>query len=208
MTLQDKHLKIGLLLILMLVTAWSFIDPEDRFTWWMEAFPIFIGLPILIVSHEKFKLTTFIYCLLLLHAVILLVGAHYTYEKVPLGDWARLAFGFSRNHYDRLGHFAQGFVPALLGRELLLRTSPLRSGKWMFAILTLSVLGISALYELLEWQTALWKGEGAEAFLGTQGDPWDTQEDMATALFGALVALLLFSRLHDRFLKNHPNSGL
>jgi len=202
MTLQGKHLKIGLLLILMLVTAWSFIDPEDRFTWWMEAFPILIGLPILIVSHEKFKLTNFIYCLLLLHAVILLIGAHYTYEKVPLGDWAKQFFGFSRNHYDRLGHFAQGFVPALLGRELLLRTSPLRQGKWLFAILLLSALGISALYELLEWQTAIWKGEGADAFLGTQGDPWDTQEDMATALFGALVALLGFSRLHDRFLKN------
>ncbi|MDE1153649.1 MAG: DUF2238 domain-containing protein [Micavibrio sp.] len=167
----------------------------------MEAFPIFAGLPLLIVSREKIPLTCLIYCLLTVHAMILLVGAHYTYAEVPLGNWAKDYFHFSRNHYDRLGHFMQGLVPALLARELLLRTSPLKAGKWLFAIIVLSCLGISALYELLEWQTAVLKGEAAEAFLGTQGDVWDTQEDMATALFGAIFGLLAFGGWHDRQLQ-------
>ncbi|MBI1216206.1 MAG: DUF2238 domain-containing protein [Alphaproteobacteria bacterium] len=166
----------------------------------MEAFPVFIGLPILIVLREKFKLTNLIYLLLFVHAGILLIGAHYTYAKVPAFDWLRDHFHLSRNHYDRLGHFAQGFVPALLARELLLRSSPLRAGKWMFAIIFLSCMGISALYELLEWATSLATGTAADAFLGAQGDVWDTQEDMAMAGLGALCALAFFSRLHDRFL--------
>jgi len=200
--MKSKQLKIFLLLMLLLVTAWSFINPHDRFTWWMEAFPIFIGLPLLIVSHETIRLSNLIYCLLLLHAIVLLVGAHYTYAEVPLGNWAKDYFHLSRNHYDRLGHFMQGMVPALLARELLLRTSPLKAGKWMIAIILLSCLGISALYELLEWQTAIWKGEGADAFLGTQGDVWDTQEDMATALIGAICGLLIFARWHNRQLRD------
>jgi len=202
MALNDRYLRWFLLLSLLAVAIWSFINPHDRFTWWLEAFPVCIGLPILIVSHEKYKLTPLLYVFLFLHAVLLLVGAHYTYEKVPLGDWARDYFHFSRNHYDRLGHFMQGLVPALLARELLLRTSPLRPGKWMFALIVFSCLGISALYELLEWVTAVSQGDAADAFLGTQGDPWDTQEDMATALVGAVMGLLLFSGLQDRFLKN------
>ena len=133
--------------------------------------------------------------------VILLVGAHYTYAKVPLFDDLKDYFHFSRNHYDRLGHFAQGFVPAIIGRELLLRTSTIGRGKWLVAVIILGCLGISAAYELLEWGTAVWKGEGADAFLGTQGDPWDTQEDMLSALIGAVAALALMSGIHDRALR-------
>ena len=171
------------------------------FTWWMEAFPVFFALPVLIVTREKFQLTSLLYCLIWVHMVILLVGAHYTYAKVPLFDDLKDYFSWSRNHYDRLGHFAQGFVPAMVGRELLLRTSPLRRGKWLVAIILLSCLGISAAYELLEWGTAAMKGEAAEAFLGTQGDVWDTQKDMLMAFIGAVAALLTLSRAHDRALK-------
>jgi putative membrane protein len=199
--MKNMNLRQILFVLLLLAVAVSFVGAADRFTWWMEAFPVFIGLPILVVSREKFRLTNLIYVLLFLHALVLLIGAHYTYAKVPAFDWLRDEFHLSRNHFDRLGHFMQGFVPALLARELLLRTSPLRWGKWMFAIIALSCLGISALYELLEWATSAATGTAAEAFLGTQGDIWDTQKDMLMALIGALCALAFFSPLHDRCLK-------
>jgi putative membrane protein len=143
-------------------------------------------------------LTTLLCCLLAVHAVILMVGGHYTYAEVPLGFWVRDALGLARNHYDRLGHFAQGFVPAILAREILLRNTPLRRGGWLFFLVVCVCLAFSALYELIEWWTALISGEGATAFLGTQGDVWDTQWDMFLALVGALTAQLLLARVHDR----------
>ncbi len=139
-----------------------------------------------------------LYALLFVHGLILILGGHYTYAMVPLGEWMREAFGFARNHYDRIGHFAQGFVPAILAREILLRTSPLRPGKWLFTIVVAICLAFSAFYELIEWWTALIGGHGAEAFLGTQGDIWDTQNDMFQALLGAITAQLLLARVHDR----------
>ena len=189
--------------LLLLVTAAlvvSGIAPYDRTTWWLEIFPILIGAPILIATHRRFPLTPLLYTLLALHALILVVGGHYTYAQVPLGFWVQEAFGLARNHYDRLGHFAQGFVPAILAREILLRTSPLRPGKWLFVLVAAVCLAFSACYEFIEWWAALAGGESAEAFLGTQGDVWDTQWDMFLALIGALVAQLTLARVHDRAL--------
>lgn len=180
------------------VLIWSWIDPKDRFTWWLEAIPALVALALLIITAKRFPLTRLSYWLICLHAVVLLVGAHYTYAEVPAFDWLRDTLGQSRNNYDRLGHFVQGFVPALIARELLLRTSPLEPGKWLFALVTLGCLGISAAYELIEWLVAIGTGTAAEAFLGTQGDVWDTQSDMATALIGAVAGLLLLSWLQDR----------
>lgn len=201
---MSKINKLNKILLASLSAAllWSFYRPHDYFTWWMEAFPVFAGLAILFVTREKIKLTPLLYILLFIHALILLVGAHYTYAEVPLGDWARDIFGFRRNHYDRIGHLAQGFVPAMIARELLIRTSPLKPGKWMFTLIVLGCGGISALYEILEWFAALLSGEAAEAFLGTQGDVWDTQADMAMAFLGAAAALLLLSGKHDVQLKD------
>ncbi len=179
---------------------WSAINPHDRFTWFLEVFPVIIGLAILIGTYSRFPLTNLLYVLLVFHAIILLVGGHYTYAKVPLFDTIRDHFHFSRNHFDRLGHFAQGFVPAMIIRELLLRTSPLRAGKWLVAIIIFSCLGISATYEIFEWLVAVFTGEAADSFLGTQGDPWDTQEDMFFAFIGASTALITLSKWHDKFL--------
>ena len=181
-----------------LFTAATRVGARDPGTWWMEVAPTLIALPILALTLPRFRLTPLLYGAIAVHAAILAVGGHYTYAEVPLGFWVRDALGLARNHFDRLGHLAQGFVPALVARELLLRTSPLRRGRWLFALVTLSCLGISAAYELVEWGAAIWLGQGAEAFLGTQGDPWDTQSDMAMALIGALLAQLALGRLHDR----------
>lgn len=186
------------LVSLLGVTLWSAINPADRLTWWMEALPVLIAVPLLAATYSRFPLTGLAYALIWVHCLILLVGAHYTYAEVPLFNWLRDAFDMARNHYDRVGHFAQGFVPAIIARELLLRTSPLRPGRWLFTIVVLSCLGISAAYELIEWAAAALTGEAADAFLGTQGDQWDTQKDMALALIGAVSAQLLLSRLHDR----------
>jgi putative membrane protein len=178
--------------------ALSAVRPRDRFTWLLEVAPVVVGIPILVVTYPRFRLTPLVYRLLFVHATILVLGGHYTYAEVPLGFWARDAFGLARNHYDRLGHFAQGFVPALLARELLIRRSPLRAGGWLFTLVTCVALALSAFYELIEWWTALAMGEAAQAFLGTQGDPWDTQWDMFLALVGSLAAQLLLGRPHDR----------
>jgi putative membrane protein len=183
------------------VLAWSAVAPFDRTTWYMEAAPVFIALPLLLATHRRFPLTPLLASLIALHAAVLLIGAHYTYAEVPLFSWLRDAYGLGRNHYDRVGHFMQGFVPAIVIRELLLRTSPLRTGKWLFAIVVFSCLGFSALYELSEWLAAVVMGSAADAFLGTQGDVWDTQWDMFLAGVGAVVSLLALSRLHDRQLK-------
>ncbi len=188
-----------MLLVLALVAlVVSGIGPKDRFTWLLEVAPILIGVPILLATARRFPLTPLVQRLLFLHALILMLGGHYTYAEVPLGEWAKGAFGFARNHYDRLGHLAQGFVPAILAREILLRRTPLQPGGWLLTLTTSVCLAFSALYELIEWAMALATGEAATAFLGTQGDIWDTQWDMFLALCGALAAQALLSRLHDR----------
>jgi putative membrane protein len=177
--------------------AVSAIRPHDPFTWFLEVAPVFIGAPILVATRRRFPLTPLAYRLLFVHALVLMVGGHYTYAEVPAGFWVRDAFGLARNHYDRLGHFAQGFVPAIVAREVLTRRAGLAGG-WRFFLTVCFCLAFSAFYELVEWWTALATGEAATAFLGTQGDPWDTQWDMFLALVGALLAQLALGRVHDR----------
>ena len=193
-----SRLYTGLFVGVLVALAISRIAPFDVGTWWMEIGPILIAVPILLATRRRFPLTTLACVLLSIHAVILMVGGHYSYARVPIGDWVRDAFHWSRNPYDKLGHLAQGFVPAIVLREVLLRTSPLRPGKWLFALVTGVCLGFSALYELIEWLSAVLMGSGADDFLGTQGDPWDTQSDMLCALIGAIVAQLVLRGLHDR----------
>lgn len=200
---MDRRL-LWFLALLGPVFVWSAIGPRDRLTWWLEVAPVLIGVPLIVAVQRRFPLTSLLLVLVWLHAVILIVGGHYTYALVPAGDWAREWFGWSRNNYDKLGHFAQGFVPAILAREILLRTSPLRDrgdgrpSRWLGFLVVSVCLGFSAFYELIEWVAALLSREAAESFLGTQGYVWDTQSDMAWALGGALPALLLLSRWHDR----------
>lgn len=191
-------------LLLLVATAGvvvSGIAPVERGTWILEVAPVLIAAPILIATHRRFPLTPLAYRLLCLHALILCLGGHYTYAQVPLGYWMQDAFGWSRNHYDRIGHFAQGFVPAIVAREVLLRTSPLRPGKWLFFLVCCVCLAASAFYEFVEWWAALIGGDSAAAFLGTQGDPWDTQADMLMALLGAVLAQLTLSGVQDRELR-------
>ena len=179
----------------------SGLSPFDRGTWFMEVAPVFIGIPLLLATFRRFRLTPLLYRLIFIHALILIVGGHYTYANVPAGFWVQDLFDLSRNHYDRLGHLAQGFVPAILAREILVRTSALRPGRWLFFICISICLAFSAFYELIEWWAAVSLGESADAFLGTQGDKWDTQWDMCLALCGASLSLTLLGRLHDRTLK-------
>lgn len=176
----------------------SAINPYDRITWWLEVFPILIGVPILMATYHRFRFTPLAYRLVFIHALILMLGAHYTYARVPPGFWLQDLFDLSRNHYDRLGHFAQGFVPAILAREILLRQTPLVPGKWLFFIVASICLALSAFYEFTEWWAALAGGEAADAFLGTQGDVWDTQWDMFLALLGAISAQILLAHRQDR----------
>lgn len=192
------------LTLLAPVVIWSWIGPHDRFTWWLESAPAVVGVPLMIALQRKFPLSSLLLVLLWLHCVLLVVGGHYTYAQVPLGEWAKGWFGWTRNNYDKLGHFTQGFVPAILGREILLRTSPLKGSKWLGFLVVCACLAFSAFYELIEWFTAITSGEAANDFLGTQGDPWDTQTDMLWALIGAVAAVALFSRLHDRSLAKVP----
>ena len=189
---------IALLIVGAACLALSAIGAADRGTWVMEVFPIFIAVPVLVATARRFPLTPLAYRLIFVHALILMVGGHYTYAKVPLGFWMRDAFHLARNNYDRIGHFAQGFVPAIIAREIYLRRTPLTRGAWLFFIVTCTCLAISACYEFIEWGAAIAGGSAADAFLGTQGDMWDTQWDMFTALWGAIIAQLLLSRIHDR----------
>jgi putative membrane protein len=175
----------------------SGIGPHDRLTWLLEVAPVLIGVPILVWTRRAFPLTPLLYRLLFLHALILIVGGHYTYARVPLGFWVQDLLDLSRNHYDRLGHLAQGFVPAILAREIMRRRLPAVTGAWLFGLVVAVCLAFSAFYELVEWWSALLGGEAAESFLGTQGDVWDTQWDMFLALCGALAAQLLLVRVHD-----------
>ena len=194
--------ELMLLAIIAVVFVWSGISPHDRFTWVLEVFPIILGVPALIYVYPRFRFTPLVYTLIAIHAIILMVGGKYTYAEVPLGFWMRDAFGFARNHYDRIGHFAQGFVPAMVAREVLIRRSPLQGTRWLPVVVICICLAFSAFYELIEFWTALATGGGAEAFLGTQGDPWDTQWDMMLALIGAITALVLLGRVHDRQLRS------
>ena len=197
MASRSKALGAGLIVLLALL-AWSGLHPYGRATWLLEVIPIFIVVPILLASRRSFPLTTLLYVCIFLNALVLMVGGAYTYARVPLGfqvaDW----FGWQRNPYDKLGHLFQGFVPALAAREILLRGAYVRGRKMLAFLVLCVVMAVSASYELIEWGAALAMGQGADEFLGTQGDQWDTQEDMLCALIGASVALLLFGRWHDR----------
>ncbi|MDP1659347.1 MAG: DUF2238 domain-containing protein [Methylotenera sp.] len=188
--------------ILSVVFVWSAVAPTDRLTWWLEVAPVIIALPILFLSYKRFQFTQLAYFLILVHAIILLIGGHYTYAEVPLFDWLQESLDLSRNYYDRVGHFAQGFVPAIIAREIMLKKSPLQQGRWLFFITCCICLSISAVYEFVEWWVAVYEGGAAEAFLGTQGDVWDTQWDMFTALIGAIAAQLALARIHDKQLLN------
>ena len=189
---------LALLVLAGIALVVSGIGPTDRGTWWLEVAPVLIAAPLLWFTWRPFRLTPLVYRLIFVHALILMLGGHYTYAHVPLGFWLQDLFDFARNPYDRIGHFAQGFIPAMIAREILLRRSPLRPGKWLFFIVSCICLAISAVYEFIEWWAALILGQGAQEFLGTQGDPWDTQWDMFLALVGAVTAQLLLSRVHDR----------
>lgn len=191
-------LHIFLLVIITAGFVWSVIDPVDLTTWAMEIAPVGIVLPILALTYKSFRLTNLLYVLIALHALILMVGAHYTYAHVPLFDTLRDMLGGARNSYDGVGHFAQGFVPAIAAREILLRKSGIHSGFLLSLAIILACLGISALYEIIEWIVGVMMGQGAEEFLGTQGDPWDTQKDMALAGVGAFCAVLFLSKFHDK----------
>ena len=187
-----------LLFLCLAVLVISGLQPYDRLTWLLEVAPVLLAIPVLVLTFRRYQLTPLVYRLIFLHALILIVGGHYTYARVPLGFWLQDFFGFARNHYDRLGHFAQGFVPAIVSREILLRRFPVLRGGWLFFLVVCICLAISASYEFIEWWSALLGGESADAFLGTQGDVWDTQWDLFMALVGALTAQLTLSRYHDR----------
>jgi putative membrane protein len=188
--------------VFLLVLAWSAIQPFDRFIWWLEVSPALIAAGVLLLTRRRFPLTPLTYWLILFHCIILMVGGHYTYAEVPLFDWLAEVFNWQRNNFDKVGHFAQGFVPAIVAREILLRNSVVNGRIWLGFIIVCISLAISALYELVEWWVALLTGTAADAFLATQGDIWDTQSDMAWALFGAIVALALLGRWHDRQLQS------
>ena len=185
------------LVIFIGVFAWSVVEPLDAYIWVLEVFPAVIGLGLVLATYNKFRLTDLAYIMILLHCIILMIGGHYTYAEVPLFDWLQQQFDLARNYYDRVGHIAQGFFPAIIAREILLRLTPLEPGGWLFFIVTSICLAISAFYEFFEWWVALLTGEAADVFLATQGDVWDTQWDMFLAFCGAMAAQLIFTRLHD-----------
>ncbi|MEC4748325.1 DUF2238 domain-containing protein [Methylomicrobium sp. Wu6] len=193
--------KTGLALF-SVIFIWSGIYPKDYPTWILETFPAFFGMIVVISTRKRFPLTPLAYCLILAHSIILLIGGHYTYAEVPLFDTIKEIFGFERNNYDKLGHFMQGFNPAIVSREILIRNDVVRTRNWLNFMIVCFCLALSAVYEMIEWWAALFSEDGAEAFLGTQGYPWDTQSDMAFALAGATLALMTLSRAHDRQLTN------
>lgn len=226
---MDRRL-VWFIVLLAPVLGWSAVGPHDRFTWFLEVAPIFIFLPVVLALQKRLPLSSLLLVLLWWHSVILILGGHYTYARVPLGDWAMEWFGWERNNYDKLGHLAQGFVPAILVRELLLRTSPLggsrsfdasaqgglaqdtcsgKPSKWLPFLCVSVCLAFSAFYELIEWWVAVASGGAADDFLGTQGYVWDTQSDMGWALGGAILALVLLGRAHDRLLaRQGPHHGM
>lgn len=191
-------MRIAWIIVFMTVLIWSGILPADRMTWGLEVFPAVAGGLVLWFTRERFPLTMLVYVLILIHCIILMVGGHYTYAEVPIGDWMRDVFDGSRNNYDKLGHFAQGFVPVMIAREVVIRRNVFNSAGWRNFFIVSFCLGFSAFYELIEWWVALLSDEAADSFLGTQGYIWDTQSDMGLALLGAIVALLLLSKIHDK----------
>lgn len=196
---QGLNVKVlAWVLVFFSVLLWSAIGPADRLTWWLEVIPAIAGFAILALTRKQFPLTELLYVLILIHAVILMVGGHYTYAEVPVGDWLRDLVGGDRNNYDKLGHLAQGFIPAIITREILIRNKVVSSGRWLTFLVLCVVLAFSAFYELIEWWAALFSEEAADAFLGTQGYVWDTQSDMLWALCGGMISLATLSRLHDR----------
>jgi putative membrane protein len=199
--LNSTGLQSTWIVLFLGVLLWSGIAPKDYPTWWLEVFPALIGALVLWYTRLTFPLTRLTYVLILIFSIILMVGGHYTYAEVPVGDWVRDAFGGQRNNYDKLGHVAQGFIPAIIARELVIRKAVFNSARWRDFFVVSLCLGISALYELIEWWVALLSEDAADSFLGTQGYVWDTQSDMALALLGAVVALLLLGSWHDRQLK-------
>jgi putative membrane protein len=196
--MQGPRYPLALLAITIVLLALSGYKPYEMATWWMEVAPVIVAIPILLATYERFPLTPLVYTLIFVHACILILGGHYTYARVPLGFWVQEIFGFARNHYDRLGHLAQGFIPAIIAREILLRRTPLRQGGWLFFLVCCVCLAISAVYEFIEWWAAIIGGEGATEFLGTQGDVWDTQWDMLMALIGSILAQVSLARLHAK----------
>ena len=201
MTTVSRREGVLLLAIVVAALVWSAIGAKSLGTWALEVVWVFLGAPLVLAFRERFPLTRLVCWLLVLHAVVLCYGGHYTYAETPIGDWFREQFDLSRNHYDRFAHFIQGFVPALLVRELLLRLTPLRRGGWTFTLTVAVCLSVSACFEFVEWASALILGAGADDFLATQGDVWDTQWDMFLALCGAVIAQIALSRLHDRQLR-------
>lgn len=195
---RTRTLAVTLLGFTLALLVWSGINPKERITWWLEVSPAIAAAIILVCTHRRFPFTPLAYVLIFLHAALLIVGGHYTYAEVPVGLWIKDWLNLERNHYDRLGHFVQGFVPAIVAREVLLRCTPLRPGWWLAWIIVSMSTGISALYELIEWAVAEIDSAGSQDFLGTQGDIWDTQKDMALCALGAAVSLLTLSRMHDR----------
>jgi putative membrane protein len=194
-----KYLMTGFVVVSLIFSG---VEPYDRTTWILEVFPVLIGLPLLLWVDHKYKVTLLLFALACLHFLVLMYGGAYTYARAPLGFWLQDLLQFKRNPYDRIGHFMQGFVPAILAREVLIRSAKIASRNYLFFLCVCICLAVSATYELIEWAAALILGQGADEFLGTQGDQWDTQWDMFMALVGSLVALLLCSRLHDKQLNN------
>jgi len=200
--MSSKNYPVILLLIVLVFGVWSGIKPLDtRLTWVLETLPVMMALPVLLLSYKKFPLTRLTYTLIAIHAMILMLGAHYSYAKVPLGFWMQDWFGWTRNNYDKIGHFMQGFGPAIYTREIISRTSPLRGGKWLGFISIAVPLAFSAVYEMIEWLASLSNPTDTEAFLGTQGYIWDTQSDMFLCLNGSMVALILLTKLHNKYLQ-------
>ncbi len=195
-------MKYAWLTIFFLVLAWSGWKPHDYPTWWLEVVPALLALVVLTLTRQRFPLTSLAYALILVHALILMVGGHYTYAEVPIGDWVNDWMGGDRNNYDKLGHLAQGFIPAIVIREVLIRNHVVARRGWLSFIVICICLAISAFYELIEWWVALFSAEAADSFLGTQGYVWDTQSDMAWALVGASLAIILLGKLHDRQIRN------
>ena len=200
--MKEKHFHLTLLISLFMILIISGINPHDRFTWVLEVLPAIIGVTVLIFTYNKFIFTKLVYILIWIHAVILIVGGHYTYAEMPLFNWIRDVFNLSRNYYDRLGHFAQGFIPAMIIREILIRNKIVNNKAWTNFITVSICLAISASYEIIEFFVAVITGESAAAFLGTQGDVWDTQWDMVFALIGSIFSVSVLSKYHNKLLNN------
>ncbi len=195
-------LHYSLLAVLIALLVWSAINPFEYFTWFLEILPALVGILVVIFTFKRFQFTNLVYILIFLHCVILIIGGHYTYAEVPLFDWIQETFQHSRNNYDKIGHFAQGFVPAIITRELFLRKNVVSGRKWLNFIVVCIAMTISVSYEFIEWGVSLSTGEGGDSFLGTQGYIWDTQSDMLFATIGAILALVFLSKTHDKQLRN------